>query len=135
MSTTAPQLLIGRDMELGLVVEALNGLPDRGAALVFRGAAGIGKTVLLDAARGIARERGVRVLYTAGVASESTLPFSGLHRLLRPLMEGADELAPAYRSALLGAFGIGEDPGGDPFLVGLATLDLLSRQRPVSRCC
>jgi hypothetical protein len=128
MSTTAPQLLIGRELELGLVVEALNGLPDRGAALVFRGEAGIGKTVLLEAARGMARERGVRVLYTAGVASESDLPFFGLHRLLRPVMEGTDELAPAYRSALLGAFGIGEDPGGDRFLVGMAMLDLLSRQ-------
>jgi len=128
MSTTATQLLVGRDLELRLLVEALNGLPDHGAALVFRGEAGIGKTVLLEAAGGMATERGVRVLYTAGVASESDLPFSGLHRLLRPVMERADELAPAYRSALLGAFGIGEDPGGDPFLVGLATLDLLSRQ-------
>jgi ATP/maltotriose-dependent transcriptional regulator MalT len=128
MSTTATQLLIGRDLELRLLVEALNGLPDHGAALALRGEAGIGKTVLLEAARGMATERGVRVLYTAGVASESDLPFSGLHRLLRPVMEQADELAPAYRSALLGAFGIGEDPGGDPFLVGLATLDLLSRQ-------
>jgi predicted ATPase len=128
MSTTPTQLLLGRDLEMRVLVEALNGLPDHGAALVFRGEAGIGKTVLLEAARGMATERGVRVLYAAGVASESDLPFSGLHRLLRPVMERADELAPAYRSALLGAFGIGEDPGGDPFLVGMATLDLLSRQ-------
>jgi hypothetical protein len=128
MSTAATQLLIGRDLELRVLVEALDGLPDHGAALVLRREAGIGKTVLLEAARGIATARGVRVLHTAGVASESELPFSGLHRLLRPVMDRADELAPAYRSALLGAFGIGEDPGGDPFLVAVATLDLLSRQ-------
>jgi hypothetical protein len=38
-------------------------------------------------------------------------------------MDGADELPSAHRSALLGAFGIGDDPGGDPFLVSLAALD------------
>jgi ABC-type transport system involved in cytochrome c biogenesis ATPase subunit len=61
MSTTATQLLIGRDLERRLLVEALNGLPDHGAALVLRGEAGIGKTVLLEAARGMAAERGVWV--------------------------------------------------------------------------
>jgi hypothetical protein len=119
---------VGRESELRLLVEALDGLRDHGAALVLRGEAGIGKTVLLEAARGMATERGVRVLYTAGVASESDLPFSGLHRLLRPVMERAAELEPVHRSALLGAFGIGEAPGGDPFLVAVATLDLLARQ-------
>jgi DNA-binding CsgD family transcriptional regulator len=126
MSATATHLLIGRDLELRLLVEALDGLPEHGAALVLRGEAGIGKSVLLEAARGIARERGVRVLYTAGVASESDLPFSGLHRLLRPVMDGAGELAPVHRSALFSAFGVDDEPTRDPFLVALATLELLS---------
>ncbi|MBV9413433.1 MAG: ATP-binding protein, partial [Solirubrobacterales bacterium] len=123
-TTKAP--LVGRETELQLVELKLDALLERGAALVLRGEAGIGKSVLLDAARDLAVERGVRALHTAGVAAESDLPYSGLHRLLRPVIAGADELPGARRSALLGAFGIGDGLGGDPFLVALATLDLLS---------
>ncbi len=118
--------LIGRDRELRLLTAALEGLPGRGSALALRGEAGIGKSVLLDAARDLANERGIRVLATAGVVAESDMPFSGLHRLLRPVLDGAGGLSPAHRSALLAACGVGDDPGGDPFLVALATLELLS---------
>jgi predicted ATPase len=118
--------LIGRDRELRLLAAVLDRLPGRGSALALRGEAGIGKSVLLDAARELAGERGTRVLSTAGVVAESDMPFSGLHRLLRPVFDGVGDLSPAHRSALLAACGVGEDPGGDPFLFALATLELLS---------
>lgn len=118
--------LIGRDAELRQLTIALDDLPARGTALAFRGEAGIGKSALLDAARDLAEERDVRVLHTAGVASESDLPFSGLHRLVRPMMNDIDALGASHRSALRAAFGIGDEPAGDPFLVAMATLELLS---------
>jgi DNA-binding CsgD family transcriptional regulator len=118
--------LIGRDGELHLLTSALDGLPGRGCALALRGEAGIGKSVLLDAARELAGQRGIQVLSTAGVRAESDLAYSGLHRLLWPVFDGVGELSPAHRSALLAACGVGEHPGGEPFLVALATLELLS---------
>src|SRR5439155_11143993 len=60
------------------------------------------------------------------VETESGLPFAGLHRLLRPAMSARDGLTPLHRTALHAAFGIGDEPAGDPFLVALATLELLA---------
>jgi DNA-binding CsgD family transcriptional regulator len=110
-------------LELRLLGEALDATGEQGRALVFCGEPGIGKSVLLDAAAD--RAVGGHVS-TIGVEAESSLPYSGLHRLLHPLLEGVDELPPPQRSALLIAFGLAEGSSGDGFLVGLATLGLLS---------
>ncbi|MBV9337891.1 MAG: AAA family ATPase [Solirubrobacterales bacterium] len=90
-----PQL-IGRDGELGLLNAALSEIRDHGSALVQSGEAGIGKSILLDAARRRADGDGLRGLRTAGVISESELPYSGLHRLLRAVMSSMEDL-PAVR--------------------------------------
>ncbi|HTX09135.1 MAG TPA: AAA family ATPase [Solirubrobacteraceae bacterium] len=118
--------LVGRDRELAMIEAALRGAPEHGSALVFRGEAGVGKTVLLEAARRGARGAGMRVLPTSGVEAESELPYSGLHRLLRPLLAAVDQLPVPQRSMLLGAFGVEEHGNGDLFLVALAALGLLS---------
>jgi DNA-binding CsgD family transcriptional regulator/energy-coupling factor transporter ATP-binding protein EcfA2 len=83
-------MLIGRDLEMTV----LAGLLDRatqqvGDAVVVRGEAGIGKTTLLAHAAGLAEERGMRVVGTAGVQAEVHVPYAGLHRLLRALGAGA----------------------------------------------
>ncbi|HEY6887607.1 MAG TPA: ATP-binding protein, partial [Solirubrobacter sp.] len=77
--------LLGRADELRLVASLLDEVATRGQALVLRGEPGIGKSQLLaEAARG-ARERGMAVLTATGVQSEASLPFAGLHQLLRPV--------------------------------------------------
>jgi DNA-binding CsgD family transcriptional regulator len=120
--------LFGRAHELELFDQALRALPERGGALVFRGEPGIGKSVLLDAARSSARSRGVRVLSTVGVEAESELPYSGLHRLLRPLLGSVDSLPAPQQSSLLAAFGIADDEASELYLVALGALGLLEAE-------
>jgi DNA-binding CsgD family transcriptional regulator len=95
-----------------------------GGALVLRGAPGIGRTSLLEDAIGNAG--GMRVARLAGIESEMGLGFAGLHRLLTPIGPGMDRLPGPQLTALHAAFGqIQADPP-DRFLVGLASLALLS---------
>jgi len=117
--------LIGRSSELERLVAMLDAIETRGEALRLRGEAGIGKSVLLAAVERKARDRGFRVLRTAGVEVESRLPLAGLHRLLRPVMADVEELSELHRSALRAVFGIGGEPVGDPLLVAVATMALL----------
>ena len=121
--------------ELAAIRGVLEIVADRGAALLISGEAGIGKSRLLVEAHAIAMESGYLVLPTAGIEQETSFAFAGLHRLLRPVISGAEKLPGPQRMALLGAFGVVESGDEtDVFLVGLAVLTLLSdlaSQRPV----
>jgi hypothetical protein len=117
--------LIGRRSELLSVADTIDAAAGDGATLLINGEAGIGKSALLDAARRYAEARGFRVLYTAGVETETALGYAGLHRLLRPLLAKLDLLPQIKRSALRAALGLGNDLPGEPFLVALAILELL----------
>lgn len=122
------QVVHGRDDELAVVRHLLvDARANRGAALVVRGHAGIGKTTLLTAARRYATEAGMGVLTTNGAEAESTLPFAGLHQLLTPLLDNLRVLTPRLRRTLRGAFGQ-EETRPDLFTVGLAVLELLGDQ-------
>ena len=55
------------------------------------------------------------------------MEFGGLHQLLVPCLPRLDELPPPQRGALRVAFGQEAGPPPERFLVGLATLTLLSR--------
>ena len=77
-------MLVGRDHELGLIASCLDNAAAEGAALVFSGEPGVGKTALLDAAVEAAAVAGTRVLRAAGSEFENEAKFSGLSRLLRP---------------------------------------------------
>jgi DNA-binding CsgD family transcriptional regulator len=95
----------------------------RSAILVLRGAAGAGKTALLDRAE--ARAAGWCVLRAAGVASELELAYSGVHQLCAPLADRLGQLPEPQQDALRVAFGLAGGPPPDPFLVALAVLTLL----------
>jgi hypothetical protein len=118
--------IFGRERELARLDELVDGLPERGAALLVRGEAGIGKSTLLAAAGRRAEAAGMRVLRATGVQSEAELPFAGLHQLLMPLLDRVPRLPAPQQTALLTAFGMLEESVPDRFLIGLAVLELLS---------
>jgi DNA-binding CsgD family transcriptional regulator len=128
--------LVGRDVEIeqveGLVRAAGSG---GGGALLLRGDAGIGKSSLLGTAVAAATDANMRILRATGVRTEANLPFAGLHQLLRPILGGLDRLPGPQLAALGAAFGLVDGaPSQDPFLVGLATLTLLTdaaAERPI----
>jgi DNA-binding CsgD family transcriptional regulator len=135
MPMTAHQapVLLGRAEERAALVRLLDDA--RGgasAALVIRGEAGVGKTALL---RHCARQAaGLRVAQVAGVESEMELPFAGLHQLCSRMLDRIDEVPEAQREALGVALGMSAGPPPDRFLIGLATLSLLSsvaEERPL----
>jgi DNA-binding CsgD family transcriptional regulator len=127
VGNAAAYRLYGRDRELGVLAALVGRLSDaEGGALVMRGEPGIGKSALLAAAAARARDHGVRLLSAVGVQSEARLPFAGLHQLLRPVLPLAQRLPARQRTALLAAFGMSDEAPSELFMIGLATLELIS---------
>jgi DNA-binding CsgD family transcriptional regulator len=118
--------LLGRDDELAQLYDLIDGIGQRGGALVVRGDAGIGKSALLEAAAVRARDRNVTVVSATGIPSEARFAFAGLRELLLPFFEARDRLPLPQRQALETAIGLGTGDAPDPFLVGLAALGLLT---------
>ena len=117
--------LLGRRVEREALDELLASVRDnRGAVLVIRGEAGVGKTALLDYL--VASASGCRIIRTSGVESEMELPFSSLHLLIGPLLQHRDRIPAPQRDALETAFGMASGDTPDRFMVGLAVLSLLS---------
>jgi DNA-binding CsgD family transcriptional regulator len=118
-------MLRGRDAQRraldALLAAARSG---SGSALVLRGEAGIGKTALLDYAVGAAD--GFRVLRATGADTETELPFAALHQLIGRLTDRLDRLPDPQAQALGVAFGLQLGAPPEPFLVGLAVLNLLA---------
>lgn len=116
--------LYGRHPECGaldqLVATVQSG---NSAVLVVRGEAGIGKSALLDYARGSAS--GCRITRAAGVEHETELAFGGLHQLCVPFLDHLCRLPAPQRDALGVAFGLSSGDTPDRFLVGVAVLNLL----------
>ena len=113
----------------GLLARARGG---HSGVLLLRGDAGFGKTALLEHA--IESASDLTVLRAVGVESEVELAFAALHRLCAPVLDGLDRLPGPQRAALAITFGLSAGPAPDRFLVGLATLGLLSeaaQERPV----
>jgi hypothetical protein len=127
VSTTEPATpapIFGRSLEQATLRELVEAARSgKGGAIVLRGEAGVGKSVLLRDATLAAAD--FQVLGVAGVESEMQLGFAALHRLLAPLRHGVDALPDAQREALEATFGL-SDRRSDRFLVSLATLTLLT---------
>ncbi|GAA1859203.1 LuxR family transcriptional regulator [Asanoa iriomotensis] len=125
--------LTGRRTECAVIddlVKAVRAGSSR--VLVVHGAAGVGKTALLDQ---VAMRVGpCRVARAAGVQSEMELPFAGVHQLCAPVLDHVDRLPAPQRDAVGTTFGMRAGPAPDRFLVGLAVLGLLSavaEERPL----
>jgi DNA-binding CsgD family transcriptional regulator len=118
-------VLVGREPErarLGeLIEQARHG---SAGSLVLRGEPGVGKSALLH---DLAADPGdATVLTTQGLEVEAPLPFAALHRLLRPVMRLRAGLPDPQARALGVALGEEAGPGVEPFLVGVASLSLLT---------
>ena len=118
--------LIGRNDEIARIDAVLDRVRDRGGALLICGEPGIGKSALLDRARGRASALGARTLATVGVESESELAFAGLHQLLTPIGSRIEGLPDPQRQALDAAFGLSDAVEPDPFRVALAAYRVIS---------
>jgi DNA-binding CsgD family transcriptional regulator len=105
----------------GLLERARDG---QSGVLLVRGEAGVGKTALLEYTVGSASD--FSVLRTAGVESEMELAFAALHQLCAPLLDSLERLPGPQCHALRTTFALSEGAVPDRFLVGLATLSLLS---------
>jgi DNA-binding CsgD family transcriptional regulator len=93
-------------------------------SLVISGEPGVGKSALLQYVAD--RAGGCRVVRVAGIQSEMELPFSAIHQLCGPMLDGMDRLPGPQGEALATAFGLRSGPVPDPFLIGLAVLGLLA---------
>ncbi|HEX4687647.1 MAG TPA: AAA family ATPase [Nocardioides sp.] len=118
--------LLGRERELEVLRDLIDGIGTGGGTLVLRGDAGVGKSTLLEATRTYATQQRVAVLTATGSQLECRLAFGGLHQLLHPFLQDRDRLPDLQRSALDVAFGMGDGETPDVFLVGMATLGLLT---------
>jgi DNA-binding CsgD family transcriptional regulator len=117
--------LIEREEESAVLDGLVDHLRDGGGAVVVRGEAGIGKSVLLQRARRRAEVQGARPLATVGVESEAELPFAGLHQLLRPVIRDLVQLPESQRQTLEAALGLGVDLEPDPYRVAIAAFQLI----------
>ena len=138
--------LYGRERELDAVEILIRQMTSRAAeatgalgtgpaepVLLVRGEPGSGKSALLTAAGQTAQAAGVAVLTAAGAPSEAAIPFAGLHHLLQPLLDRANELPGRQREALEGAFGLSGEAQPDPLPVALATLTLVGSASPAGQ--
>src|ERR1700736_3379083 len=117
--------LIEREQETAVLDALVDRLRHGGGAVVVRGEAGIGKSVLLQRARRRAEAPGGRLLGTGGVESEAELAFAGLHQLLRPVIGALAQLPDPQRQTLEAALGLGVDLKPDSFRVAVAAFQLI----------
>jgi len=117
--------LIGRDHELAVIADALSATANSGAATLFVGEPGVGKTALLDVAAAEASDAGHLVVRVTGAEFETEIGYSALMQALLSLAPFIDRLAPFHRSALAIATGQAEGDPPERLVVAAAALRLL----------
>jgi len=107
--------LIGRERELARLNALVENVPEAGAALLIRGAPGIGKSALVAALVDDVRSKPVGILRASGIRAEANLPYAGLHQLLRPVLGELGCLRRRQRRAIEAALGMSASPSPDLF--------------------
>ncbi|MEV7687697.1 helix-turn-helix transcriptional regulator [Streptomyces bungoensis] len=119
-----PHPIVGRDTELGELSRLV--ASSDGQALLVRGEAGMGKSLLLAAAADQAGALGHRVIRVTGVESETTLPFAGLHQILHPLLRTMPGLDRTTQEVVDTVFGRRTGQAPSVMALGIAVLDVLA---------
>ena len=103
-SAPRPVQLLERGGDLELISTALDAADTgRGELLVFEGAAGVGKSSFLAAARRMARARGASTLQARGGELEADYPFGVVRQLFEPRLGAAEAGEAAELRAAAGA--------------------------------
>lgn len=124
MTTSAPPRLVDRESELARLQRLLATVRDGSAALLIHGEPGIGKSALLEHL--VASASTFQVVRAFGVEGEVDLPYAGLQQLCRSMLDAISILPEPQRDALRVAFGLSPGEAPDRYIVGLATLSLMS---------
>ncbi|KUN79028.1 LuxR family transcriptional regulator [Streptomyces bungoensis] len=119
-----PHPIVGRDTELGELSRLV--ASSHGQAVLVRGEAGMGKSLLLAAAADQAGALGHRVIRVTGVESEMALPFAGLHQILHPLLHTMSGLDQTTQAVLDTVFGRRTGQAPSVMALGIAVLDVLA---------
>lgn len=122
------QSLAGRGSDLGALHQFVDGATAAGGALLLVGAAGIGKSALMDAAGRYGAARGARILRSEAGSPSGPVARPAIDRVLALLRAELDGLAETARDEL--ADGL----VANSLLVANATLELLrhaGRRRPL----
>jgi hypothetical protein len=117
--------LIGRDEELALLRSFVDRATSVGEALVLAGAAGVGKTALLNATAAYGARAGVRTIAVTGSQFEVDVSFAGLQQVVDPFLAYLPRLAEPQQTALRNALSLGEGPLADRLLISNAARQLL----------
>jgi len=125
---------VGRSGELEVMAELIAAARQgRSGSVVVRAAAGLGKTYLLER---VVDEYAadMQVIAISGIEAEAVFDYAAVQRVGNQLLAHVDRIPGLQRRALRVAMGAetGEPP--DPFLVGLAVVNLLSEagaERPL----
>ena len=124
--TAGVEVPVGRESQRSLLASVVQRARSGDAGVVVvRGAAGSGKSLLLD---GTAAAAGAdcTVVRAGGVEAEIGLPFGALQQLCGPLADVIGGLPAPQADALGVAFGLIPGTPADPFLVGVGLVSLLS---------
>jgi DNA-binding CsgD family transcriptional regulator len=126
MVTRTPAVqLLGRKRERAVLDRVLEAARDgNGGVLAVYGDPGVGKTALLDYV--VEAGADFRIARTVGVEGEMELAFAALQQLCSPSLDLMEHLPDPQRDALEVALGLSAGRAPNPFLVGLAVLNLLS---------
>jgi DNA-binding CsgD family transcriptional regulator len=115
------------DRELAVLASMLDrATRGHGSAVMLRGNASAGKTTCLIQAQQLAAERGMRVLASNGVRTETELPFAGLHQLLWPARARAAAMAPPHGELLAAVLALDPRLTADTHRAGLSLLELIA---------
>lgn len=125
--------LLGRREECGVLERLLSRVRSgHSGFLVVHGEPGVGKTALVEHVIGAGVD--LTVFRVSGIEREKEMAFAGLHQLCAPLLSYLDRLPGPQSDGLATVFGLSIGVIPDRFLIGLATLGLLSEaagDRPI----
>jgi DNA-binding CsgD family transcriptional regulator len=128
--------VVGRDAELAAVERLVDAIPERSAALVIDGEAGIGKTTLWRAAVRTCESRSYRVLQARPAESEAELSYVALADLVAEAFDEVRTELPEPQERALAAALLRIDPAepADPRTTAtalVAVLTALAADRPM----